>query len=126
MEAEFLEQLIAISTQKKAYSDGQKFTTNHFIISKMYYLYPVRWKTILYSTFCNHQSQSHDLDKIKCRMFRKFNVLKIIFTMISVILIYNLTRYMHLSFYCCSTTAIMISCINGKRVYAININSSTS
>ena len=42
MEAEFLEQLIAISTQKKAYSDGQKFTTNHFIISKMYYLYPVR------------------------------------------------------------------------------------
>ena len=64
MEAEFLEQLIAISTQKKAYSDRQKFTTNHFIISKMYYLYPVRWKTILYSTFCNHQSQSHDLDKL--------------------------------------------------------------
>ena len=39
MEAEFLKQLIAISTHKKAYSDGQKLTTNHFIISKVYYLF---------------------------------------------------------------------------------------
>ena len=36
MEAEFLEQLIAISTHKNVYNDGKKFSKNNCIIFKVY------------------------------------------------------------------------------------------